>query len=237
MRYPKDTSLGASAEEIVNCRCTVRYVGKGETELAKSALLNTEHYYKPVVRGADSKNVTINHVSKKRIDIRSVEAYAGNVFISDAANIKPKALHQIYQNTIEAMRKYGLSESQLPRIVIVSYEELGAYGKYDAATNTVYYIPEIVKENNELKFGDTEYHEMWHFKQAADYRKSGKDITLENKIDYLRALCGLCKKRIDRLGINRYNVGEISDYAKIMYERGRYDEVEAEYARLKRKKV
>ncbi len=34
---------------------------------------------------------------------------------------------------------------------------------------------------------------------------------------------------IDALGINEYNVGKISDYAKKMLDYGRYDEVEAEY--------
>ena len=37
---------------------------------------------------------------------------------------------------------------------------------------------------------------------------------------------------IDALGINEYNVGKISDYAKKMLDYGRYDEVEAEYMTL-----
>lgn len=47
----------------------------------------------------------------------------------------------------------------------------------------------------------------------------------------------MAKNEIDRLGINKYNVDEISDYAFRMYRQGRYDEVEAEYHTLKRKLV
>jgi hypothetical protein len=45
-----------------------------------------------------------------------------------------------------------------------------------------------------------------------------------------------CKKRIDALGINEYNVGKISEYALRMYELRRYDEVEAEYMTLVKRK-
>ena len=39
--------------------------------------------------------------------------------------------------------------------------------------------------------------------------------------------------KFDRLGITEENVKEISEYAARSYERGKYDEVEAEYNALK----
>lgn len=36
------------------------------------------------------------------------------------------------------------------------------------------------------------------------------------------------KQNVDNLGVNEYNVGEISEYAKSQYSLGRFDEVEAE---------
>ena len=105
-----------------------------------------------------------------------------------------------------------------------SKEELKAYGKYDAVNNVVYYIPETVGQK-----GVTEYHEMWHMKQAEKFRSKGWNITKENYGEYIRELNKECKKTIDSLGINEYNVGKISDYAKKMLDCGRYDEVEAEY--------
>ncbi len=78
---------------------------------------------------------------------------------------------------------------------------------------------------------------MWYARQAYDYRSTGREITEENKGEYLRALCSRAKKNLDSLGITSDNVGEISDYATVMYNRGRYDETEAEYMALKRKKT
>ncbi len=85
--------------------------------------------------------------------------------------------------------------------------------------------------------GATEYHEMWHARQVYDYRSTGKEITEENKGEYLQTLCSRAKKNLDGLGITSDNVGKISDYATVMYNRGRYDETEAEYMALKRKKT
>lgn len=96
----------------------------------------------------------------------------------------------------------------------MSKEELKAYGKYDAVNNVVYYIPEIVNKAVAGQKAVTEYHEMWHMKQAEKFRSRGWNITKENYGEYIRELNRECKKTIDVLGINEYNVGKISDYAK-----------------------
>ena len=61
-------------------------------------------------------------------------------------------------------------------------------------------------------------------------------MTRENRGEYLDALCKKCKERIDKLGITRDNVGEISNYAKFQFDQKRFDEVEAEYMTARRKK-
>lgn len=131
---------------------------------------------------------------------------------------------------------WGISKNRRPEIRIVSYEELEAYGKYNAVDNVVYYIPEVVSEDIVGGKAITEYHEMWHMKQAEKFRDKGWDITKENYGDYLEKLNKECKKRIDALGINEYNVGKISEYAKKSYIAQRYDEVEAEYMTLVKRK-
>lgn len=77
---------------------------------------------------------------------------------------------------------------------------------------------------------------MRHMKQAEKFRSKGWNITKENYGEYIRELNKECKKTIDALGINEYNVGKISDYAKKMYFANRYDEVEAEYMTLIKRK-
>ena len=77
---------------------------------------------------------------------------------------------------------------------------------------------------------------MWHMKQAEDFRQSGWVITRENRAEYLDALCKKCKGRSDKLGITRDNVRELSQYAADMYLGERFDEVEAEFMSLRRRK-
>lgn len=195
--------------------------------------VDSKQEYKPVNRG-ESKIVEVKN--NTNINISEVEDYKGDVYISDKANIKPRALHEIYNNTIKAMELWGISKNRRPEIRIVSYEELEAYGKYNAVDNVVYYIPEVVLEDIVGGKAITEYHEMWHMKQAEKFRDKGWDITKENYGDYLEKLNKECKKRIDALGINEYNVGKISEYAKKSYIAQRYDEVEAEYMTLVKRK-
>lgn len=188
--------------------------------------VDSKQEYKPVNRG-ESKIVEVKN--NTNINISEVEDYKGDVYISDKANIKPRALHEIYNNTMKAMELWGISKNRRPEIRIVSYEELEAYGKYNAVDNVVYYIHEVVSEDIVGGKAITEYHEMWHMKQAEKFRSKGWNITKENYGKYIRELNKECKKTIDVLGINEYNVGKISDYAEKMLDYGRYDEVEAEY--------
>ena len=85
-------------------------------------------------------------------------------------------------------------------------------------------------------FGAIEAYEMWHMKQAEDFRQAGWTITRENSDEYLKEQCKKCKERIDKLGIARKNVEEISDYAKFQFDQKRFDEVEAEYMTERRRK-
>ncbi len=199
--------------------------------------LSGNQKYRPIIRG-DSKIIEVKPDVK--VDIRKINTYQENIYVSDNADIKPRALQEIYTNTVKALKKWGISKDRMPEIRILSKEELKAYGKYDAINSVVYYIPEISDKDIVGQKAITEYHEIWHMKQAEKFRSKGWNITKENYSDYLVELNKECKKTIDALGINEYNVGKISDYAKDMYRVNRYDEVEAEYMtiiKLKGKKL
>lgn len=191
---------------------------------------NTQRY-KPITRGEAGEFTYSNAVN---VSARRVSTYEGNIFVADNAHIKPKALHQINKNTESAMREYNIPMERKPTMVIANAQDILSYGKYDAVNNTVFYASDItdkvaMQENGGL--GSTERHEMWHLKQAENYRKDGKNITEDNYDDYIANACRNAKINLDRLGITEYNVDEISDYAKKNWLYGRYDEVEAEYMR------
>lgn len=186
-----------------------------------------EQNYRKVERG---ESATFNDVRFKNLKARRISTYDTPVYVSDDATIKPKALHRINKHTEDALKKYGIPEGRKPTIVIVSDNELPtAWGRYDAPTNTVYYVPEIAHKAYPEVPGTTEFHEMYHVKQANDFRNAGWTITEQNYKDYIIELCKREKSKVDKAGITEYNVNEISSYAKKMYDIGRYDEVWTEY--------
>lgn len=97
----------------------------------------------------------------------------------------------------------------------------------------------------DVELESVEKHEMWHMKQAYEFcKRHGYVIKRENYDEYLHLLSADCKhllsadckKRIEEKGINAYNVGNISVYARREFYAGRYDEVEAEFMVLGMKK-
>lgn len=189
--------------------------------------------------GTASKITLTRRAEAVEISVKQVESYKTPVFVSDKASIKPKALHEVNKNTEHALTDWGVSIDRKPKIVIVSDDELrGALGIYDPCENIVYYAESIGKKAVQEASGGAgavEAHEMWHMKQAEEFRQSGWTITREKRGEYLDALCKKCKERIDKLGITRDNVGEISKYAADMYLGDRFDEVEAEFMSLRRR--
>lgn len=214
---------------------------EGRAEVAKTAVkapVSTAQAYRKVQRGSPEDFTLHRRGIDFTISSKRIVTYASPVYVSDKAQIKPKALHEINQNTEEALRKWGVKLTNKPSIVIVSDEELsGALGLYDPCSNIVYYadgLADTAVQKDSGGPGAVEYHEMWHVKQADDFRQAGWTITRKNRVEYLMALCKKCKKNIDASGITSYNVKEISQYAFDQFLLSRYDEVEAEMMTARR---
>ena len=210
------------------CHCIIEYNNNGEKSYqtgkggVKSWKLNEElsQPYKKIVR-AEKRDIEIKTVNINRvIKSRKVKTYE-EVYISDRAIIKPKALHKIRKYNDELIKKYGIR--QKPDILIVTNEELNynVLGVYLAISNVVVYPPDVTKE--------TQRHEMKHCQQADAYKKNGRIISKSNYSEYINEICKTSKRHLKILGINEENVSELSKYAKDMFELDRFDEVEAEY--------
>lgn len=227
----------AAGGDINKMRRVNYAANKERINAQKRAAYAAQAYRKDL--GAASKITLFRRTQATEISVKQVESYKSPVFVSDKASIKPKALHEINQNTEAALTEWGVSLDRKPKIVIVSDDELrGAVGIYDFCDNTVYYAESVGKKAVQEAAGGSgaiEAHEMWHMKQAEDFRQAGWTITRENRTEYLAQLCEKCKKRIDNLGITSDNVKEISKYAADMYLADRFDEVEAEFMSLRRR--
>ena len=228
-----------AAGSDVNAMRRIDYAARKDVINAqKRAAYAAQAYRKD--RGAVSEISLIRRSEEFKLSVRQVESYKTPVYVSEQATIKPKALHKINQNTEKALEQWGVSLDRKPKIIVVGDNELrGAVGIYDPCENVVYYAESVGKKTVQDASGGSgaiEAHEMWHMKQAEDFRQSGWVITRENRAEYLDALCQKCKERIDKLGITRDNVRELSQYAADMYLGERFDEVEAEFMSLRRRK-
>ena len=233
------------------CRCTVDFRpgnGKKQDVWSKSwheDLSNnkkderinsdTVQEYRPVIRSKESQK----DLKYKSVEIRKIEGYDNQIFISESANIKPKAVHIMNQDLTEAIQAYGGNPENRPRLVILSEEEIGnRVSLYEPTTNTIYAIPEvgdkikILELQTDMASGEnskaTMFHETWHWMQAEEYRKAKGEITQENRSDYFEFCIKKAEKRLENAGITIYNVNEISEYASVKFEIGRFDETDAE---------
>lgn len=225
----------------INAMRRKRYEQNKDEINARKRELYEEQAYRKVMRGDPKEIFLVRSGREIKISTKQVMSYNTQVYISDNAKIKPKALNDINQNTEKALKEYGIPEDRKPTVVILADEELrNALGLYDPCTNTVYYNQALSDPEIQAHVGGkgaVERHEMWHMKQAEDFQTAEWTITREKRGEYLQKLCKKCKKNIDNAGVTKDNVKEISEYARIMYNRGRYDEVEAEFMTWKRKKV
>lgn len=189
---------------------------------------NTSQMYRPIVHSKDETQFRYS----RNIDLkaRRVTSCGDEVYISNKATVKPRALHKIVNNNNEARELYGITRK--PKIIIFDPLEYDrAYGKYDAVHNVVYYSSHAYKKSV-IEETEVFLHEMCHMKQAQNYIERFGEITAENYNDYIDFVCAQAKKFIDKKGIKEYNVIEISEYARANYLSGRFDEVEAEYMAL-----
>ena len=221
----------------INAMRRIRYKENKDAINARKRELYAEQAYRKVERGIQKEFVSTKKGEKAVFQTKRVESYNTPVYISDNAKIKPKALDAINKNTENALKEYGVPLERKPTIVILGENELDAFGMYDPCMNIVFYNQALAKKEIQTIAGGkgaVERHEMWHMKQAENFRNVGWEITKDNKREYMVELCKKSKKNIDSYGVTYDNVGNISEYAEKQFIRGRYDEVEAEYMTLRK---
>ena len=186
--------------------------------------------YKKIVGTSETFIVKINKLNRK-VKTTKINDY-DNVYVSINSSIKPRALHSIIKNTMTAIKEYKIENVDLKIIILSSEDGFNSYGLYDAIGNTVYYNEVISNKdilNREgINIGHIERHEIYHYKQVVRYQNKFGSITENNYTNYIKYTIDMAKKFIDRRGINKDNVSEISAYASKMFMTFRYDEVEAE---------
>lgn len=146
------------------------------------------------------------------------------IYISDNTRIKPKELDRIEKQIDNARKQTGIHEDNGVKYVIVSDTELykATGGRFDADTNTIF-IKQLIDKDDQAHMI---MHEHFHCKDLQEYIRSGYEY--KDKTSYITFMCDNAKQKLEKKGINAYNVGEISDYAERSFRIGRYDETYTE---------
>jgi SPP1 gp7 family putative phage head morphogenesis protein len=198
-----------------------------------------QQYFRPIILG----DVQTVKRGKIELEMRPVKTSVNDIYVSKGCKLKRKELHNIDTRITVALKKMGISNAEnLPTIHVISHSEMqkNAVASYNAVTNIIS-VDEVfgktLKEisliqqsgacpDNELS---TLVHEMFHWTDAQDYQKHFGKITADNYSDYINHLNKNRKKIIDKLGINEYNVSEISQYALDSLRKQKFDEIYTEY--------
>lgn len=205
---------------------------------------DNSQYYKPVVVDKSDRINAQRFVNGKpaEITLNRVTDRHNKIYLSENADIKPKALHEIDTRLTDVYKLLDCEKRKtLPNICIVSHDEMGGPPAAFNALHNALYIDEAlltVEETPEFRAQmacadnrlSTALHECLHWLDADDYRKAHGNITAENyAAEYLPYLRVKCKKKLDKLQDNGYNIYDISGYATRSFVTGQYDEVYTEY--------
>lgn len=205
---------------------------------------DNSQFYKPVVVDKSDQINAKRFVNGKpaEITLNRVTDRHNKIYLSENADIKPKALHEIDTRLTDVYKLLDCEKRKtLPNICIVSHDEMGGPPAAFNALHNALYIDEAlltVEETPEFRAQmacadnrlSTALHECLHWLDADDYRKAHGNISAENyATEYLPYLRAKCKKKLDKLQDNGYNIYDISGYATRSFVTGQYDEVYTEY--------
>ena len=179
--------------------------------------------YRSVTRDANQK---VSVATREEIISASLLKDSKNgIYISDNARIKPKELDRIESQIYKAQQLAGIDLDAKPKYIIISDTELNGSsgGRFDSDTNTIF-----IKQMEDKRLQEhVIVHEHFHCRDLQKYIEAGGEYT--DKESFISEMSELSKAKLDKKGVNEYNVIKISDYAERSYRLGRYDETYTEY--------
>ena len=93
------------------CQGRVFRWNRGKDTNNKTQDITGNQEYRPIIRG-DSKIIEVR--PDKKVDVKKINTYPGDVYVSGNVDIKPRALHEIYTNTVKALKKWMFQKTEIP---------------------------------------------------------------------------------------------------------------------------
>ena len=225
---------GSKPEDRINAMRREHYaLNKDEINRQKRAAYSARHDakdridFRSVIR--DNDNPQEINTRESKVIATPLEGSRNNLFLSEQATLKPKALNTLEKQVDIAKEAVGIDQKSGLRYVIVGDTELGSStgGRFDPESNTMFIKQMVDKEKQQHVI----VHESFHGKDYLDFISKGGQYT--DKASYIAEISRKSKTKLDALGVTEYNVGDISGYASVMYRQGRFDEVYTEYRTAK----
>lgn len=187
--------------------------------------------YRKVERLGEAVEV---HTPKHSFKVNRLADMPMEMYLSEKSNLKPKEAHTIHATLKEVAKMVNAPKgAELPRVYVVSPEEMRATASYLANSNNLFIVQGVFTKDFESTgyagsgYLSTAVHEMLHWKDAQEYVLQKGKITDQGK--YLRYRIEQDRKMLEKLDIGEEEAKNISKYAANSFAKGRFDEVYAEY--------
>lgn len=163
-----------------------------------------------------------------------------NWYVEEGVHVKPRQVHEINKAVQTAMKAHGLNDLGNTKIIIVNDTTLstGALAAYDPVQDVLklgYYLTndtafELDPNDKSLmrhNLDVTMIHELFHWKDAKEYREKISEITQETRSEYFSYRNEVAQKHVLKLD-EKYDLEQISAYLRKSKRMKQYDEVYTE---------
>lgn len=163
-----------------------------------------------------------------------------NWYVEEGVHVKPRQVHEINKAVQTAMKAHGLSDLGNTKIIIVNDTTLstGALAAYDPVQDVLklgYYLTnetafELDPNDKSLmphNLDVTMIHELFHWKDAKEYRKKIGEITQETRREYFEYRNEFAQSKLSKL-VEKYDLERISAYSQKSMGAKKFDEVYTE---------
>lgn len=245
--YAECPGTSGTARNDCRCRCFLEYELLTVEEFAEKSGKNIDvptdnmQNYKPVI--IDLKNQNTVKKNGKSITVSRLSNTNNKIYISNEVKIKPKQQQELDRDITAVLDILNVKDKSIqPMAVVISDYEMAnnAVASYNPVKNVVYIRQTILDYNKLIPLQEqlacpknkysTLLHEYIHWSDAEKHRKKYSDFANADDFNrYIKKLRNQCKAKLDKAGVNGYNIKEISNYAVDKYASEEYDECYTEY--------
>ena len=159
-----------------------------------------------------------------------VEFEKGNIYISDKIIEEPNVIMDKVEPVLkEAFDLVGRDHGPIPDVVIADVMDFpnNIGGRYLYDSNTVFMVPVLFDESEEYKNRNIRLatHELSHWSDCFEIAKKHPGLSESQLMPFVN---NWAKEQLDNLGINKYNIDDITPYASDKYADGFFFEAYVE---------